>query len=86
MINLLFCGNHKVFDGILSCTLSILKRTETKEAFNIYIFTMDVHHLREDYTPVTDAQIEFLQKVVKKYNPENEKKGAIVKKKKDEEL
>lgn len=71
MINLLFCGNYKVFDGILSCTLSILKRTETKEPFNIHIFTMDVHHLREDYTPVTEKQIDFLQKVVKEYNPEN---------------
>lgn len=71
MINLLFCGNHKVFDGILTCVLSIFKRTTTKEPFNIYIFTMDVHHLREDYTPITEKQIDFLDKVVKQYNPEN---------------
>ena len=71
MINTLFCGNYKVFDGILSCIISILKRTETKEPFHFYLFTMDVHHLREDYTPITEKQVDFLQKVVKSYNSEN---------------
>lgn len=71
MINLLFCGNHKVFDGILTCLLSICKRTETKEALNVLVFTMDVHHLREDYTPVTDEQIAFLEKCIKEYNKES---------------
>lgn len=71
MINTLFCGNYKVFDGILSCIISILKRTETKEPFHFYLFTMDVHHLREDYTPITEKQVDFLQKVVKSYNSDN---------------
>ena len=26
MINLLYAGNYKVFDGILSCSISIMKR------------------------------------------------------------
>ena len=71
MINALFCGNYKVFDGVLTCILSILKRTQTKESFHFHIFTMDVHHLREDFTPFTDSQIAFLDKVVKSYNSEN---------------
>ncbi|MCR4939169.1 MAG: lipopolysaccharide biosynthesis protein [Treponemataceae bacterium] len=71
MINLLFCGNYKVFDGILTCLLSVCRRTETKEALNVLIFTMDVHHLREDYTPVTDEQIAFLTKVLKEYNKDS---------------
>ncbi len=71
MINLLFAGNYKVFDGILSCLISIMKRTETKEPFNVFLFTMDVHHLREDYTPITDKQAKFLEEVIKTYNPEN---------------
>ena len=71
MINTLFCGNYKVFDGILSCIISILKRTETNEPFHFFLFTMDVHHLREDYTPITDKQVDFLQNVVKSYNKEN---------------
>lgn len=71
MINVLFCGNSGVFDGVLSTTLSILKRTKTNEAFNIYIFTMDVSHLNPKYTPIDDRIVDFLEKVVKKYNPEN---------------
>ena len=78
MINLLFAGNCKVFDGILSCAISIFKRTSTKEPFNFYILTMDVHHIREDYTPITDEQIEFLEKVAKTYNPENKIKKIDV--------
>ena len=46
MINLLFSGNGKVFDGVLTCMLSILKRTDTKEAFRIYVYTMDVTRIK----------------------------------------
>lgn len=71
MINILFCGNHKVFDGFLSTSLSIFKRTETKEPFNITIFTMDVSHLNPQFTPITDEQIAFLDRVAKTYNSQN---------------
>ena len=33
MINILFCGNDKVFDGMITTTLSILKRTKTLKPF-----------------------------------------------------
>lgn len=72
MKNILFCGNVKVFDGMLTCMLSILFRTKSKEPFHFYIFTMDVSHLREDYVPVTNEQIQFLQDVVKQYHPDNQ--------------
>ena len=71
MINVLFCGNSGVFDGALTTMLSIFKRTETREPFHFFIFTMDVSHLRSDYTPLSDAQIAFLADVAKSYNPEN---------------
>ncbi|MBR5646538.1 MAG: lipopolysaccharide biosynthesis protein [Treponema sp.] len=71
MMNILFCGNHKVFDGILTCTLSILKRTQSKNIFNFYIFTMDVSYLNKDFTSITDKQIAFLEKIIKSYNNEN---------------
>lgn len=71
MINVLFSGNYNIFNGIMSTTISMLKRTNTKEAFNIYIFTMDVHHLREDYLPISDKQIAFLEEIAKEYNPDN---------------
>jgi len=71
MINVLFCGNSGVFDGALTTMLSIFKRTETREPFHFFILTMDVSHLRSDYTPLSDAQIAFLADVAKSYNPES---------------
>ena len=71
MINILFCGNDKVFDGMLTCSLSILKRTKTKEPFSFYVFTMDVSHIKDTYLPVTEEQIAFFRKVICAYNPQN---------------
>lgn len=71
MINVLFCGNDKVFDGVLTCMLSIFKRTETKEPFHFCLFTMDVSHLKSEYIPISDKQITFLSNVAKQYNKDN---------------
>lgn len=71
MINILYSGNDKVFDGALTTTLSILNRTETTEPFNFYILTMDVSDIKPAYTPITDKKVEFLDKIVKEYNKEN---------------
>ncbi len=71
MINLLFCGNDGVFDGILTCVLSILHRSRTDEPICVHIFTMDVRHLGERYVPITPQKVEFLRKVLKEYHPEN---------------
>ena len=70
MINLLLCGNKKVFDGALTLLISILNRT--KEPLNCYIMTMDKTDLREDFLPINDEQIEFLKEVVKEKNSESE--------------
>lgn len=71
MRNILFCGNSKVFDGVLSCMLSILKRTHTREPFCFYIFTMDVSRIRPEYTVISENMVAFLDKVAKKYNKDN---------------
>lgn len=71
MMNILFAGNDKVFDGALTVMLSIFKRTQTKEPFHFYIFTMDVSNIKPEYLPFSDAQIAFLDKVAKEYNAEN---------------
>ena len=70
MINLLLCGNKKVFDGALTLLISILNKT--KEPLNCYILTMDKTDLREDFLPINDEQIEFLKEVVKEKNSESE--------------
>ena len=71
MVNVLFCGNDKVFDGMLTCALSILKRTESSEPFAFHVFTMDVSHIDPKYVPVTERQAEFFGEVIRGYNPEN---------------
>ncbi|NLM01139.1 MAG: lipopolysaccharide biosynthesis protein [Treponema sp.] len=71
MINILFSGNKKVFDGMLTCMLSIFKRTKTTEPFCFHVMTMDVSQLKEDYVPISNEQISFIEKVAKKYNPNN---------------
>ncbi len=71
MINILFCGNDKVFDGMITTMLSILKRTETKEEFNIYIYTMDVSDIKPQYKALSDDMADYLDSIAKEYNPLN---------------
>ncbi|MBR1802922.1 MAG: lipopolysaccharide biosynthesis protein [Clostridia bacterium] len=70
MINILLCGNQKVFDGALTELISITNRT--KDAICCYIFTMDVSRIKADYTCITDEQVAFLNEVVKLKNKENQ--------------
>ena len=70
MINLLLCGNSKVFDGALTELISITNKTQ--ETVKSYIFTMDVSRIKPDYTCITDEQINFLDKVVKSKKSDNE--------------
>lgn len=72
MVNILFCGNDKVFDGMLTCALSIMKRSESKEPYRFFVYTMDVSHIRADFLPVSGEQIAFFSEVIKSYNPANE--------------
>ena len=40
MINLMFCGNYKVIDGMIISLLSIVKYC--KKPLNIFVLTMDL--------------------------------------------
>lgn len=70
MINIMFCGNSGVFDGVLTCLLSIIKRSDLKEPLNVYLLTMDVSHLNEKYVPISEEQRVFLENVVRSYDEE----------------
>lgn len=74
MINVLYSGNSKVFDGVLTSALSILKRTKTTEPFTFYILSMNLTRLKPEYTIIDKNMIEFFDKVIKDYNPENKVK------------
>lgn len=69
MINILLCGNKKVFDGALTELLSIANKT--KESINCYIFTMNLSRIKPDYVCIEDKQIDFLNKVLQTKNPNN---------------
>ena len=71
MVNILFCGNGYVFDGMLTCALSIMKRSDSKEPYTFYVYTMDVSHIKPAYTPIDDGIIEYFDSVIKSYNKEN---------------
>ena len=72
MVNILYCGNKGVFDGMLTSTLSILKRSRLDEPIHVFVFTMDVSYLRADYLPITESEISFFRNVIKEYNKDNE--------------
>ena len=57
MINILLCGNEKVFDGALTELISITNKT--KEPINCYIFTMNLTRIKPEYTEMKDEQISF---------------------------
>lgn len=68
-MNLLLCGNEKVFDGALTELISITNKT--KEPVNCYIFTMELTRVKTEYKSIRDEQIKFLNEVVKTKNSQN---------------
>ena len=68
MINVLYAGNDKVFDGVLTSALSIVMRMKEQRELNIFIFTMDITRINEKYTPMTERHRAFLEKTLREYN------------------
>ena len=75
-MNILLCGNEKVFDGALTELVSITNKT--KEPVNCYVFTMNLSRIKPEYTSIKDEQIEFLNQVVKSKNLKNSVKKVDV--------
>ena len=69
-MNILLCGNGKVFDGALTELISITNKTQ--EIVTCYIFTMELTRIKPEYTAISEEQVEFLDKVVKQKNFKNE--------------
>lgn len=71
MIDLLYCGNEKVFDGVLTSLLSIVMRDPSHDSYRVTIFTMDLSRMSPVFTPISDKLINFLDGVMKRYNKES---------------
>lgn len=70
MINLLYCANATVFDGIF---LSLMSATSKATCpITAYIMTMDLSKMCSDYLPIEEKHIEILNTVVKRENPDNQ--------------
>lgn len=72
MINLLYCGNDKVFDGVLTSALSVVRRMETPRPLTVHIFTMELTRLSPDYLPMTQAQADQIRQALRRHNPQTE--------------
>lgn len=72
MINLLFAGNDKVFDGILTCLLSIFHRSDVRKPVKAYVLTMNLTRVKPEYTAISDERIDFLRLVMREYGEDND--------------
>lgn len=72
MTDILFCGNDKVFDGVLTAGLSIVRRLEKPRALTVHIFTMELTRVSPDYLPMTQQHREIIQAALRRHNPETE--------------
>lgn len=68
MIDILFCGNDKVFDGVLTAGLSIVRRLERPRPLTLHIFTMDLTRVSPNYKPMTDAHGKIIEKALRSHN------------------
>ena len=66
MINLLYCGHDKVFDGLMISLLSASKNT--KEPLRAYVLTMDLSDIDKKYQPLTEQHRKYLEDMLKEQN------------------
>ncbi len=71
MINLLYCGNAGVFDGVLTSVLSIVKRSAPTPPVNLFIFTMSLTDIDKKYVPIGEREAGLLREVLCSYNPDS---------------
>ena len=69
MINLLFTGNDKIFDGLAIALISITKHC--KEPLNVVVLTMDLQHINPNYKSLEMNKIAVLEKHIKNTNEQS---------------
>lgn len=68
-INILYAGNDKVFDGILTSALSAVMRLDAPTELEIHILTMDLTRANPKYTPMNDTHARAICEALKRHNP-----------------
>lgn len=69
-MDILFCGNDKVFDGVLTAGLSIVRRLDKPRPLTLHIFTMELTRVSADYLPMTADHARVIEKALRRHNPE----------------
>ena len=65
-MNLLYCGDQNIQDGLLISILSLLKHGS--DELHIYVMTMELHTVQKDYHAIPDQTISFLNQLVQRTN------------------
>ena len=61
MTDILYCGNDKVFDGVLTSGLSIVRRLDAPRPLTIHIFTMELTRVSPNYLPMTRHHADIIE-------------------------
>lgn len=67
MINILFCGNKAVVDGIKLCLLSIIKHTS--KPLNVFILTSNLSTINPCFVEISQTDISSVELEMMKINP-----------------
>ena len=68
-MNILFCGDRNIVDGLTIACLSLLKNTT--ESLNIYVLTMDYANKKKRYHRIKEEDVVSLVQAMKKANKRN---------------
>ncbi len=66
-MNLMFCGDKNITDGVIIALLSIMNHTV--EPLSVYVLTMSFQQDGKSCEPVPDSFGKFMDKILKKNNP-----------------
>ena len=68
-MNILYCGDKNIIDGLIISILSLLKNTN--EILNIYVLTASIKLEEKEYKAISSEEINILDKIVKEKNSNN---------------
>ena len=68
-MNILYCGDKNIIDGLIISILSLLKNTN--EILNIYVLTASIKLEEKEYNAISNKEITILDKIVKEKNSNN---------------
>ena len=68
-MNILYCGDENIENGLIISILSLLKNV--KQKLKVYVLTMDMQNEKKKFRGISDLTINYLNKIVKEKNKDN---------------